>query len=178
MNGNETDSTRRTLLKVLGAAGVAGAGVAGTSGSAAAQQGSSIFKNVPIELEGESIQSSDLTATLNNLAVEGDDLLISGLVKGTYTTTDGTTERVNQQFSDFNLTSIVEPTLDSISAVLDIEGNGGECPVLTLDLGPLFLDLLGLKVDLAKIELDLTAVAGEGNLLGNLLCAVAGLLDP
>ena len=44
-------------------------------------------------------------------------------------------------------------------------------------LGPLDLDLLGLQVHLDKVVLDITAVPGAGNLLGNLLCAVAGLLD-
>lgn len=43
---------------------------------------------------------------------------------------------------------------------------------------PIFLDLLGLELETDTIELDLTAVAGAGNLLGDLLCAVAGLLDP
>ena len=52
------------------------------------------------------------------------------------------------------------------------------CDILFLDLGPLFLDLLGLTVDLAEVILDINAVPGAGNLLGNLLCAVAGLLDP
>jgi hypothetical protein len=52
------------------------------------------------------------------------------------------------------------------------------CPILHLDLGPLHLDLLGLKIDLSEIVLDITAVQGPGNLLGNLLCAIAGLLDP
>jgi hypothetical protein len=57
-------------------------------------------------------------------------------------------------------------------------GNGqGGCQILFLDLGPLFLDVLGLQIDLSQIELDITAVPGAGNLLGNLLCAVAGLLD-
>lgn len=51
------------------------------------------------------------------------------------------------------------------------------CRILTLDLGPLNLDLLGLVIDLAPVSLDITAVPGAGNLLGNLLCAVAGLLD-
>jgi hypothetical protein len=37
---------------------------------------------------------------------------------------------------------------------------------------------LGLVVDLAPVHLDITAVSGAGNLLGNLLCAVVGLLDP
>jgi hypothetical protein len=52
------------------------------------------------------------------------------------------------------------------------------CPILHLDLGPLNLDLLGLQVDLSEVILDITAVPGAGNLLGNLLCSVAGLLDP
>jgi hypothetical protein len=44
-------------------------------------------------------------------------------------------------------------------------------------LGPLDLNLLGLMVHLNQVVLDITAVPGAGNLLGNLLCAVAGLLD-
>jgi hypothetical protein len=52
------------------------------------------------------------------------------------------------------------------------------CDILTLVLGPLHLDLLGLVIDLNQVELEITAVPGAGNLLGNLLCAVAGLLDP
>jgi hypothetical protein len=54
---------------------------------------------------------------------------------------------------------------------------GGSCSILDLDLGPLHLDLLGLVIDLAPVHLDITAVPGAGNLLGNLLCALAGLLD-
>ena len=44
-------------------------------------------------------------------------------------------------------------------------------------LGPLDLNLLGLEVHLKQVVLDVVAVSGAGNLLGNLLCAVAGLLD-
>jgi hypothetical protein len=51
------------------------------------------------------------------------------------------------------------------------------CEVLNLVLGPLDLDLLGLVVHLDRVVLNITAVPGAGNLLGNLLCAVAGLLD-
>ena len=51
------------------------------------------------------------------------------------------------------------------------------CNVLSLTLGPLHLDLLGLVVDLNQVNLDITAQPGAGNLLGNLLCSVAGLLD-
>ena len=51
------------------------------------------------------------------------------------------------------------------------------CDILRLRLGPLDLDLLGLQVHLDRVVLDITAQAGPGNLLGNLLCAIAGLLD-
>lgn len=51
------------------------------------------------------------------------------------------------------------------------------CQILNLDLGPLDLNILGLRVQLNQVQLDITAVPGPGNLLGNLLCAVAGLLD-
>ncbi|WP_347108622.1 ABC transporter substrate-binding protein [Paenarthrobacter sp. S56] len=53
----------------------------------------------------------------------------------------------------------------------------GSCQILHLDLGPLDLNLLGVQVHLNEVVLDITAVPGPGNLLGNLLCAVAGLLD-
>ncbi len=51
------------------------------------------------------------------------------------------------------------------------------CSILSLTLGPLHLNLLGLVVDLNQVNLNITAQSGPGNLLGNLLCSVAGLLD-
>lgn len=49
--------------------------------------------------------------------------------------------------------------------------------LLHLNLDGVYLNLLGLEVDLDEVTLDLTAVTGDGNLLGNLLDAVAGLLE-
>lgn len=51
------------------------------------------------------------------------------------------------------------------------------CPILNLVLGPLDLDVLGLQVHLNQVVLTIVAQSGAGELLGNLLCAVAGLLD-
>ena len=51
------------------------------------------------------------------------------------------------------------------------------CQVLDLVLGPLDLNLLGLKVHLDRVVLNIVAASGAGALLGNLICAVAGLLD-
>jgi hypothetical protein len=51
------------------------------------------------------------------------------------------------------------------------------CDILHLVLAPLDLNLLGLKVHLDRVVLDIVAQSGAGALLGNLLCAVTGLLD-
>jgi hypothetical protein len=58
--------------------------------------------------------------------------------------------------------------------VLDVSGT---CEILSLVLGPIDLNLLGLRVQTNQIEIDITAVTGPANLLSNLLCAVAHLLD-
>jgi hypothetical protein len=54
----------------------------------------------------------------------------------------------------------------------------GACPVLNLTLGPIDLNLLGLRVATNEIRALVEAVPGAGNLLGNLLCAVTNLLNP
>jgi hypothetical protein len=51
------------------------------------------------------------------------------------------------------------------------------CDILHLTLGPLDLNLLGLVIHLDQVKLDIVAQPGPGNLLGNLLCAIAGLLN-
>jgi hypothetical protein len=44
-------------------------------------------------------------------------------------------------------------------------------------LGPLHLDVLGLVIDLNRVILNIVGQTGAGNLLGNLLCALVGILD-
>ena len=65
------------------------------------------------------------------------------------------------------VTRVIIPVIDAT----------GSCEILNLVLGPLSLNLLGLQVDLNQVVLNITAQPGPGNLLGNLLCAIAGLLD-
>ncbi len=65
-----------------------------------------------------------------------------------------------------------EPT-----STFDASASAATCNILRLTLGPLDLDLLGLVVHLNRVVLVIDAESGPGNLLGNLLCAVAGLLD-
>ena len=54
---------------------------------------------------------------------------------------------------------------------------GPTCAILSLVLGPLHLDVLGLVVDLNRVILNITGETGAGKLLGNLLCGLVGILD-
>jgi hypothetical protein len=101
-------------------------------------------------------------------------LTVSGVLKGTATKADGTTfEDISQSFS--NVHASLTSSSGAAAAGFQLQAS---CQILNLDIGAIHLDLLGLVVDLSPIHLDITAVSGAGNLLGNLLCAVAGLLDP
>lgn len=60
----------------------------------------------------------------------------------------------------------------------DLPSSVAGCTILDLNVGAINLDLLGLVVNVAPIAIDITAYRGPSNLLGNLLCAVAGLLNP
>ena len=55
---------------------------------------------------------------------------------------------------------------------------GNACSVLSLNLGPINLNVLGLVIRTNEIQLRIDAVQGPGNLLGNLLCGITGLLNP
>lgn len=120
---------------------------------------------------GEAI--GDTGATLDDVTIDGvryDRTSGAMLADGTATYTTAAGDVVTQDFKKV-------PLAISASEAVATQ-TGASCDVLNLDLGPIFLDLLGLQVDLSEVNLDITAVPGPGNLLGNLLCAVAGLLDP
>jgi hypothetical protein len=80
-----------------------------------------------------------------------------------------------------NTTTISGRFTDTVGNVTNFTTNligaQGTCQILHLELGPVDLNLLGLMVHLDRVVLDITAQSGSGNLLGNLLCAVAHLLD-
>jgi hypothetical protein len=69
------------------------------------------------------------------------------------------------------------PTSDGTSPAGNDVSITATCRILDLVLGPLDLDLLGLQVHLNRVVLNIVAESGPGNLLGNLLCAIAHLLD-
>jgi hypothetical protein len=122
-----------------------------------------LLTNMPVSAE-------NFTGTLSVTHFDYVDgqLLVDGVLSGTV---NG--ETVTQEVND------VPATLsDTAAEAANFElAPAATCDVLFLDLGPLDLDLLGVVVNLSPIELNIDAVSGPGNLLGNLLCAVTGLLD-
>ena len=99
-------------------------------------------------------------------------LTMTGTLAGTATTAAGNAVSISQEFS----APMALAHTASQSGIFHTAAMA-TCDILFLDLGPLHLDLLGLTLDLNEVVLDLNAVSGAGNLLGNLLCAVTGLLD-
>ena len=114
----------------------------------------------PQTLNLGSLGAGTLTAIkITNIGVVNGALVASGLA--TVNTASGTAIGVFQ-----NQTLAATTTASKTS-----------CPILHLVIGPIRLDLLGLVITTNRIVLDITAVPGAGNLLGNLLCAVANLLN-
>jgi hypothetical protein len=75
-----------------------------------------------------------------------------------------------------NLFNAALPNLNNAILTAIAPGKGRNvCGILSLELGPLTLELLGLVVELddcnnGPVTVDITAVTGRNNLLGNLLC--------
>ena len=98
--------------------------------------------------------------TLQSFQFVNGQLSAVGQLSGTLTNTvTGVTQTVNQVVT------------------LPIGQATGTCTILHLVIGPIDLNLLGLMVHTNQIVIDITAQSGPGNLLGNLLCGVAHLLD-
>jgi hypothetical protein len=112
---------------------------------------------------GDAAGDFEGTVTVDEIVRDGTDLIFSGTIDGVFTDLDGVPTEISETFETVG--------------TLGEGGNQARCDILFLDLGPINLDVLGLVIDLSDVQLDIFAEPGPGNLLGNLLCAVAGLLD-
>ncbi len=106
--------------------------------------------------------SVDGVFDVQRFANQGGTLMAIGTFSGTITDEAG---------------AVLATGTEQVALPVDLAQSTGSCQILDLVLGPLNLDLLGLEVFLDTVHLNITAQQGPGNLLGNLLCAVAGLLD-
>lgn len=104
-----------------------------------------------------------------SFGVENGALVASGLVTGTLVDENGVVTSIAR--------TVTMPVNTGAAARSATPKTHLACEILHLELGPLDLDLLGLVVHLDQVVLDISAVPGAGNLLGNLLCAVTNLLN-
>lgn len=150
---------RLRLLSLACALGLLATLVAAPLAASAAPTTTNPLQSIPVT--GTTGNGGTFTGTLSitSFAVQNGQLLANGILNGT---------AVDPLLGTKQVTNL--PV--SLPAAI-----GGTCQILDLTLGPLHLDLLGLVIDLNQVHLTITAQQGPGNLLGNLLCAVANLLN-
>ena len=140
----------------------------GTLPAAAKDKDSSALQ-VPISGTTSTGGTFQGTATITGFAVDGDHVVAVGTISGI---ANGT-QSVLTTFS----APVTQPTAAAAADALAVQP-AAVCQILNLVLGPLHLNILGLVIDIPNpIVLNITAVPGAGNLLGNLLCGVANLLN-
>jgi hypothetical protein len=134
--------------------------------------------NSPLtDAAGNIVGSFTGTIQLARVAVEGQSVIGSLLMNGTATVNGVTTDVTNVLGSGILATGGAAATAATTAAAAAPTAAAVGCSILDLTIGAIHLNLLGLDVALAQIDLDIVAVPGAGNLLGNLLCAIVGLLD-
>ena len=116
--------------------------------------------DVPVSGVVQNVGTLTGSFAVSRFAIQDGQLMAVGQLTGTVTNAAGAVVQTI-------VTNIAMPVASATST----------CEILNLVLGPLHLDVLGLVVDLNQVVLNITAVQGAGNLLGNLLCAITGLLD-
>lgn len=165
---------QKTRLLAPALAGLALTGMVGLTAAPALAAAPTAPAATSAARTGTATATSTLTSTLadgstfagtftpTGFTTSNGQLSVTGLVTGAVTSTTGV------------VTQIVPQT---VTTAVTGATTTGTCQILSLQLGPLHLDLLGLVVDLNQVNLNITAQSGPGNLLGNLLCAVANLLN-
>lgn len=144
----------RAIMALVAASLAAAALTIAPASATAAPNVAGVPINLTLGQTGNVLQG---VANVTNFAVQNGQLVATGTFTG--------------------LVNGVQQTAIPFTSAINLAQSNASCQILDLVLGPLHLDLLGLVVDLNQVHLNITAVPGAGNLLGNLLCAVAHLLD-
>ena len=146
----------RAIIALTAAALAAAALTIAPAAAPAAPNVAGVPVNITLGQSGNVLQG---VANVTGFTVQGGQLIATGTFTG--------------------LVNGVQQTAIPFTSAVDLAdlAQAASCQILDLTLGPLHLDLLGLVVDLNQVHLTITAVPGPGNLLGNLLCGIAHLLD-
>jgi hypothetical protein len=136
----------------------------GGTGIASAQTTSTQTFNKVIRVTGVTKSGKKMKAkyTISRFIAKGNTTEAVGTLKGTIGRTHFTKRNVKMPVST--------GTAQAAQAA-------PSCQILDLVINPINLNLLGLVVHTDTIHLNITAVPGAGNLLGNLLCGIANLLN-
>jgi len=109
--------------------------------------------NIPVR--GLRVSGGALTITKFSVASDGKTIIANGVVKNS----------AGKVVTTFSTPVALAP--------------GDTCEILTLTLNPIHIDILGLVIDIpGPVVIHITGQTGPGLLLGNLLCAIVGLLNP
>lgn len=140
--------------------------IAPAAPAASSGTGTATISPNPVPISGTitSLGGGTFSGTISQIqfVTQNGQLALQGLVNGTLTSATGTVTNVVNQLV----------TLPVSSATAN-----GTCTILDLTIQPIDLNLLGLMVHTDTIHLTITAQSGNGQLLGNLLCGVANLLN-
>jgi hypothetical protein len=138
----------------------------GGTGIASAQTSSTQTFNKVVKVTGTAKNGKKLKATytISRFIAKGNQTEAVGTLKGTIGRT---------HFTKRNVKLPVAPDTGSASSA-----QAASCQILDLVINPITLNLLGLRVHTDTIHLNITAIPGAGNLLGNLLCGIVGILNP
>jgi hypothetical protein len=135
--------------------------------TAAAQEPPGFTQVVPVTGKGGGGKQFSGTYAIDRFRTSSGELIAVGTLRG----------RLGQRrVVERGVTMPAALSADAEAAQLPPIPNA--CEILNLVLGPIRLDLLGLVIRTNRINVRIDAVPGPGNLLGNLLCAITGLLDP
>jgi hypothetical protein len=150
------------------AALVACAAAFGATGTASAADTPAFTKQMAItgKNKGKDFKG---TYTVKRFTSSGGKVFAVGTLKGTLK---------NRKVSRSNVRIPAAVSKPAAASQLPPNPTPGACQVLDLTLQPIDLNLLGLLVATSRIEALIEAIPGQNALLGNLLCAVTGLLDP
>jgi hypothetical protein len=163
---------QRTTLRRATALGLVAALTFGTVGvlpvTAAAKDKTAAILQVPVNGTTSNGGTFQGTATITGFAVDGANVVAMGTISGI----------VNGTQSIVSTFSAPVTRSTAAAAAAPVQSAAAACQILNLVLGPLNLNILGLVISIPNpIVLNITAVPGAGNLLGNLLCSVANLLN-
>jgi hypothetical protein len=141
--------------------------VAAAPATAGAQEPAGLTKVVPVTGKSKSGKQFRGTYAIDRFRTSGGALAVVGTLRG---------RLGGRRVAESGV--LMPAAVSEQPAAAQLPPIPNACEILNLVIGPITLDLLGLVVRTNRINLRIDAVPGPGNLLGNLLCAITGLLDP